>query len=72
MLHTSDSRIVDRALAALVDELEEQQELAALEAQPYQDDPELAREVPPGPDLPYDGDVPADVRRLAARRRAGA
>jgi len=70
ILETSDSKIVDRALAALVEELEERQELDALEAQPYHDDPDLAWQPPQGPDLPYDGDVPADVARLAARRRA--
>jgi len=70
MLQTSDSKLVDRALAALVEEMEERQELHALEAQPYHDDPDLAWQPPQGPDLPYDGDVPAEVERLAARRRA--
>ena len=69
MLETSDSKIVDRALATLVEELEGRHELDALEAQPYHDDPDLAWQ-PQGPDLPYDGDVPAEVARLAARRRA--
>jgi hypothetical protein len=70
MLETSDSKIVDRALATLVEVLEGRQELDALEAQPYQDDPDLAWQPPQGPDLPYDGDIPAEVARLAARRRA--
>jgi hypothetical protein len=64
-----DSRILDRALAALLEQLEAERELAALSAAPYEDDPDLAWTVPPGPDLPYDGQVPAEVLRLAARRR---
>jgi len=43
---------------------------SALESHPYEADPELAWEAPPGPDLPYEGAVPADVLRLARRRRA--
>lgn len=34
------------------------------------DDPDLTWQAPPGPDLPYDGVVPEQVRRLAAERRA--
>lgn len=37
---------------------------------PVSDDPDLTWTAPVGPDLPYDGDVPAEVRRLAARRRS--
>jgi hypothetical protein len=69
LLGGKDSQLLDRALQALVNELESERELAALEAHPYDDDPDLAWEAPPGPDLPYDGDVPKDVIRLAARRR---
>ncbi len=69
LLGVPDSQLVDRALEALVAELEGERELAALAARPYEDDPDLAWEAPPGPDLPYDGDVPKDVVRLAARRR---
>ena len=61
--------IVDRALAALLDGLEAEQERLALEAAPYDEDPDLAWTVPPGPSLPYEGGIPADVRRLAASRR---
>lgn len=69
MLRVADSQIVDRALGALITELDAERELAALEANPYEDDPDLAWEAPPGPDLPYEGRVPASVSRLAARRR---
>jgi hypothetical protein len=66
----SDSVLIDRALAALLREVAGARERAALAAQPYEDDPELAWQAPPGPDLPYDGEVLGDVRRLAADRRA--
>jgi hypothetical protein len=69
LLGANDSQIVDRALAALIEQLEAEAEAAALTADPYEDDPDLAWEAPPGPDLPYDGEVPADVLRLAAQRR---
>lgn len=65
-----DSQVVDRALTALLNELEEQAELTALDGQPYEEDPELTWQAPPGPDLPYDGDVPADVIELAEQHRA--
>lgn len=60
---------MDRALATLVDGLEAQMEIAALEAMPYDEDPELSWEAPPAPPLPYTGEVPADVLALAERRR---
>ena len=63
------SKLVDCALRVLADELERERELAALERLPYEEDPELSWEAPPGPDLPYDGEVPDDVRRLSAARR---
>ncbi|HVE46434.1 MAG TPA: hypothetical protein VNA57_06770 [Acidimicrobiales bacterium] len=63
------SRLVDRALRVLADELEREREVAALERLPYEDDPDLSWEAPLGPDLPYDGEVPDGVRRLAAARR---
>ncbi|MGI8684817.1 MAG: hypothetical protein ACR2MO_06970 [Acidimicrobiales bacterium] len=69
MLAAPDSRILDRALKALIDQLEEERELAALAAFPYEDDPDLDMATAPGADLPYDGEVPADVLRLAAQRR---
>lgn len=64
-----DSRLVDLALAALVEKVETERELEALAAHPYEGDPDVSWSAPPGPDLPYDGPVPADVRKLAARRR---
>jgi hypothetical protein len=71
LLPGNDSRLLDRALLALIEDLEGERELAALAALPYEDDPDLAWEVPPGPDLPFDGDVPEDVIELASRRRRG-
>lgn len=68
-LGVPDSRIVDRALVALLDELESEQERQALQAMPYEEDPDLSWVAPSAPNLAYDGDVPADVRRLAAARR---
>ena len=64
-----DSELLDQALTALVEQLEAQRELTALADQPYEDDPDLAWEAPLGPDLPFDGAVPADVMKLAQRRR---
>lgn len=66
------SRLVDRALRALAEELERERELAALDRLPYEDDTDLSWEAPPGADLPYDGAVPDEVRRLAAARRRAA
>ncbi|MCA1656364.1 MAG: hypothetical protein LC713_01385 [Actinobacteria bacterium] len=49
--------------------LEAEQEQVALDAHPYDADTDLSCEAPPGPALPYDGEVPAEVLRLAALRR---
>ncbi len=70
MLQTSDSKLVDRALAALVEEMEERQELHALEAQPYKMTRTWLGSLSRVRICPYDGDVPAEVARLAARRRS--
>ena len=64
-----DSELLDRALAVLIEQLEAQRELTALADHPYEADPDLAWQAPPGPDLPYDGAVPAEVLKLAQRRR---
>lgn len=69
-LGVSDSELIDRALAALRRELVGAHERRALEAAPYEDDPELTWQAPSGPDLPYDGSVPEEVARLAAARGA--
>ena len=69
LLPGADSRLLDRALLALIEDLEEDRELTALAALPYEDDPDLAWEAPRGPDLPYDGEVPEDVVQLALQRR---
>ena len=69
LLPGTDSRLLDRALDALIRDLEEEHELAALAAHPYEDDASLSWAAPTGPDLPYDGGVPPDVMDLARRRR---
>ncbi|MGH8992678.1 MAG: hypothetical protein ACRDYV_18780 [Acidimicrobiia bacterium] len=69
LMPVTDSQIIDRALTALLEQLEAERELAALSAAPYESDPEVAWAAPTGPDLPYDGKVPAEVLRLAAKRR---
>ncbi|MGQ0773727.1 MAG: hypothetical protein ACT4NY_04805 [Pseudonocardiales bacterium] len=63
------SRLLDRALAVLIEHLETDRELAVLASHPYDKDPDLAWEAPPGPDLPYDGAIPDDVLELAQARR---
>lgn len=69
LLGLPDSELVDAALASLLRELSAAREREAIEAQPYEQDPDLSWEAPPGPDLPYDGEVPAEVQRLASERR---
>lgn len=69
MLGVTDSQLMDRALESLARELEERAELAALEAHPYEHDPDLAWDAPDGPDLPYDGEIPQEVLDLAASLR---
>ena len=71
-----DSELFDAALAALLDRLDTDAELRALDALPYDDDPELA--MPSSADATgpaiwvgdYEGDVPAAVVALARQRRA--
>lgn len=65
-----DSALLDRALALLVRRLDAERERAALGEAPYEDDDDLSWQAPPGPDLPYAGEVPADVLALARERRA--
>ncbi len=65
----SDSQLLDRALAALLDQLEYEREVAVLERHPYDEDPHLSWESPATP-LPYDGEIPDAVVQLAQRRRA--
>src|SRR5262249_61230087 len=50
LLPGTDSRLLDRALLALIEDLEEGRELAALTALPYADDPDLCWEGTPGSD----------------------
>ncbi len=66
----NDAQLVDRALEALLGEVDDAKERAALLAQPYDEDEALAWSVGPGESLPYDGDVPDHVQRLASERRA--
>ena len=70
LLDAPSSQIVDRALAALIDQLETARERAALAESPYEDDPDVAWDAPPAPALAYEGDVPLDVLRLAKQRRS--
>ena len=71
-----DSELFDAALAALLDRLDTDAELRALETLPYEDDAELA--MPPagdgtGPAIwveDYDGAAPPAVVELARQRRA--
>lgn len=65
-----DSQLIDRALRALIEKVEAEQELAVLQALPYDQDPDLSWQAPLAPDLPYDGDVPEEVLQLARARRA--
>ena len=65
----SASAVVDAALAALIEACEGERERSALAAAPYDEDPDLVWEPPPGIPLAYDGPVPTDVLDLAARRR---
>ncbi len=64
-----DSVLIDQAIEALIEKIEARLEAMALSARPYEDDPDLAWIAPLGPDLPYDGGVPAEVLRLAKRRQ---
>ena len=64
------SQVVDRALAALIEQVESEHERAVLSAHPYDADGDLGWQAASGPDLPYDGPVPHDVQDMAARRRA--
>jgi hypothetical protein len=69
LLQISDSELFDRALEVLIAQVVAERERAALSALPYEDDPDVAWTAPSGPDLPYEGEVPARVRKLAERRR---
>jgi hypothetical protein len=64
-----DSQLLDQALVALVTQSEAERERAILASAPYDADPDLTWESASGPDLPYDGEIPADVLALAAQRR---
>lgn len=64
-----DSKLLDDALASLLEVLEGRDEIEALDRQPYDEDPDLNWEAPPGPALAYDGEVPREVLDLAAARR---
>lgn len=64
-----DSVVMDQALTALIEHLEGEHELAALEKYPYHQDPDLNWVAPQPPTLPYDGEIPAHVQALADERR---
>jgi hypothetical protein len=61
----TDRQLLDEALDALI----VAHERAALRAQPYEDDLDLTGPTFDGPVLPYDGEIPEDVLRLAEERR---
>jgi hypothetical protein len=66
-----DAELLDRALGALIDEIETEREIAALRASPYDRDPMLDLPLIPLPsELSYDGEVPPHVLALAIERRA--
>jgi len=69
LMNSPASRIVDRALETLVERLEAEQDLNALEKFPYEADAELNWEVDQVPGLPYDGKIPQEILRLAAQRK---
>jgi hypothetical protein len=67
-----DAEMFDAAMAALIEKIQGEQELAALADWPYADDPELT--MPPAPAdvldaLPYSGAVPPELVKLAKQRR---
>ena len=68
-----DSELFDRAPRLFIETDEAERERAALRALPYDEDPTRQPSILGAAAfvaLPYDGDVPADVLRLAAERRA--
>lgn len=69
LLEGPPSQVLDAALSALIEKIEADRERVALDRFPYEDDPDLSWEAPAGPELPYDGEVPQEVLRLAQGRR---
>jgi hypothetical protein len=69
LLGTNDSKLFDQALAALLEDLEGARERQALVVMPDHEGADFASEDPEPPSLPYEGEVPEDVQRLAAARR---
>lgn len=67
-----DSELFDRALTLFVRQSTIDHEIAALERIPYDADPELVMGDAPNDsvdELPYDGEVPEEILRIAAERR---
>jgi hypothetical protein len=64
-----DSRLIDRALQALIDSVEAAAEIRGLERFPYEDDPGLSFTGVGEPPLPYDDEVPKEVLAMARARR---
>jgi hypothetical protein len=69
LVGTRDSKLFDQALAALLEDLEGVRERQALIVMPDHEGADVASEGPETPSLPYEGEVPEDVQRLAAARR---
>jgi hypothetical protein len=71
LVGTNDAAMLDRALHALISEVESEKEIAALRDLPYDSDADLALPAAsPATDLPYDGDVPTEILEIARRRRS--
>lgn len=68
LLDLPDSDLIDRALAVLVEGVEADREAEILKRLPYDHDPDLAWRTPPGPGLPYEGEVPEHVQAMARNR----
>jgi hypothetical protein len=68
-----DAEMFDAAMLALINQIQGERELEALRSWPYADDVELAMpEAPPDSldALPYSGEVPPELMKLAMARRA--
>ena len=68
LVDAPDSVLMDRALVALLDRIVARKEVESLQDLPYEEDPDVAWEAPSGPPLPYDGDIPEEIRDLAKKR----
>ncbi|MPZ51240.1 MAG: hypothetical protein GEU79_00645 [Acidimicrobiia bacterium] len=70
LLAMTDSELIDHALKVMINAVVAERETDALARLPYESDPDLAWEAPSGPALPYDGDVPPEVRARVRRSQS--